>query len=193
MEKNIILAGVGGQGILTIAYVLDNVAMSSGWNVKQSEVHGMSQRGGAVYTHIRISQETIHSDLVPLGGADVIVGIEPMEALRYLDQLKPDGIVVTNTVPEINIPDYPDPEEVLTRLRSNPANVLLDARTLAQKAGNARSQNIVLVGALSRYLNFPEELYKKHIAELFARKGENIVRINHKAFDLGREAVGGAA
>ena len=188
MKSDIILAGVGGQGILTIAYVLDNAALASGMNVKQSEVHGMSQRGGAVYTHIRISDDTINSDLIGLGQADFIVGVEPLEALRYSDYLNDGGRIISNTIPEVNITDYPDLDSVLQEIRGF-RHSLLEAKELAKEAGSPRAQNIVLVGALSRFLPLAEKFYLQFIKELFSRKGEKVVETNYRAFDLGRKAV----
>lgn len=188
MNCDIILAGVGGQGILTIAYVLDNAALASGLNVKQSEVHGMSQRGGAVYTHIRFSDKPINSDLIGLGQADFIIGVEPLEALRYSDYLKDDGRIISNTIPEINIPDYPDLDAVLQEIGGF-NHSLLDAKVLAKEAGSARAQNIVLVGALSYFLSLEEKYYRQFIEELFSRKGEQVVATNFRAFEMGRQAV----
>lgn len=188
MEKNIILAGVGGQGILTIAYILANSALDSQLNVKQSEVHGMSQRGGAVYTHIRISDRPIFSDLIGIGQADFIVSVEPLEALRYEHFLSERGYIISSTEPEVNIPDYPEVDTVLDRIRQRETHILLDAKTMARDAGAARAQNIVLTGALSNFLDFPEEIYFRHIEALFGRKGERIVKANRKAFTSGREA-----
>jgi len=189
MDLNIILAGVGGQGILTIAYILANAALDNELNVKQSEVHGMSQRGGAVYTHIRIADKPVHSDLISKGDANFILSVEPLEALRYEDYLAPDGMIISNTQPEINIPDYPDLDTILDRIRSREKYLLLDAKDLAKKVGASRAQNIVLVGALSKFIGFPEEIYLRHIEGLFGRKGERVVKSNNKAFALGREAA----
>ena len=105
MKSDIILSGVGGQGIVSIAATIAMAALDSNLNIKQSEVHGMSQRGGAVYSHLRISDTDISSDLIPLGKADIIISVEPMESLRYLPWLKEDGWLVTNSTPFINIPD----------------------------------------------------------------------------------------
>ena len=156
MKQDIILAGVGGQGILSIAYVIDNAALADGLFFKQAEVHGMAQRGGAVQSHMRLSDGTIWSDLIPKGGADMILSVEPLEALRYLDYLKPDGIVVTSSTPFRNIPDYPEVDKVLEAIRKAPRSVIVDSEKLAKEAGTVKAQNIVLLGAASSFLILKE-------------------------------------
>lgn len=131
MQKNIIIAGVGGQGILTIASIIDLAAMNLGLNLKQAEVHGMSQRGGAVESHLRISSKEIYSDLIPLGKADLILSIEPMESLRYLPFLSPEGIIVTTTEPYENIGNYPDIDDLLNNIRMSAKHLLVDAKIIA--------------------------------------------------------------
>ncbi len=185
MKLDIILAGVGGQGILSIAFVLDNAALKKGYNVKQAEVHGMAQRGGAVQSHLRISDEEIYSDLVPLGGADMILAVEPLEALRYAEYLAPDGVAVSSSVPEINIPDYPEPGEVLDKVYTFPKHVVVDSARLARAAGSARAQNMVMIGTASPYLDLDDADMLEYIETLFARKGEKIVEVNRRAFRLG--------
>lgn len=189
MDKNIILAGVGGQGILSVAYVLDNAALDAGFHFKQAEVHGMSQRGGAVQSNLRYADHPIHSDLIPKGQADLVLAVEPLEVMRYWHYLKPEGWVVTSAVPYVNIPDYPEMEDLLGDLSSFPNIILVDSARLARAAGNMRAQNMVVIGAASVLLDFrPEELLK-HVEGLFARKGEKIVAVNKKAFELGRSAA----
>ncbi len=189
MKKDIIIAGVGGQGILTISAILDMAALQSGYNVKQSEVHGMSQRGGAVQSHVRISDRPVYSDLVPKGKADIILSVEPMELLRYLPYLHPEGYLVTDINPFKNIANYPDEKLVQAEIAKFNHHRMIDARGLAKKAGNFRAANIVMVGAISDLLPFEEGLLKKVIADLFKRKGERIVQMNLDAFDLGKKAV----
>jgi indolepyruvate ferredoxin oxidoreductase beta subunit len=184
MKQDIILAGVGGQGILSIAYVIDNAALKQGLSFKQAEVHGMAQRGGAVQSHLRLSDEPIYSDLIPKGAADMILSVEPLESIRYFDYLSPDGIVVTSSSPFINIPDYPDLDEILDRVRSIPRNVVVDSAELAQEAGFARAQNMVMLGAASVHL-------MEYIRVLFKPRGDRVVDINLKAFHLGRNAAAG--
>jgi len=188
METNIILAGVGGQGILSISYVIDMTAMQQGLSFKQAEVHGMSQRGGAVQSHLRISDKTIYSDLVPKGLGTVVISVEPLESLRYVDYLSPQGHLVTGIDPYINIPDYPHIEAVLDAVASLPNHTLVPAERLARAAGSARAQNMVLLGAASPFLGLSEELLEKSIIETFSRKGERIQRINVDAFRAGRAA-----
>ncbi len=188
MQKNIILAGVGGQGILSVAYVFDNAALDAGFFFKQAEVHGMAQRGGAVQSNLRYSDVEIHSDLIPEGKCDMVLAVEPLEVQRYWHYLKPDGWVVTSITPYVNIPDYPEMETLLADLAAFPNIVMVDTGHLARAAGNLRSQNMVTVGAASNLLDFTEEQLLKHVEGLFARKGEKIVNVNRKAFLYGRAA-----
>lgn len=189
MEKNLILAGVGGQGILSIAYVIDNAALDRGLEFKQAEVHGMSQRGGAVQSNLRYADHPIHSDLIPAGKVDLILAVEPLEALRYSNALKPDGWIVSSVTPHVNIPDYPDTEELLDRLTAFPNTILVDTGAVAKAAGNLRAQNMVAVGAASPLLDFSDEQLLKFVRRLFAAKGEKIVAVNERAFRFGK-AVG---
>jgi indolepyruvate ferredoxin oxidoreductase beta subunit len=189
MKQDIILAGVGGQGILSIAYVIDNAALKQGLSFKQAEVHGMAQRGGAVQSHLRLSNDPIFSDLIPKGGADMILSVEPLESIRYFDYLAPDGIVVTSSSPFVNIPNYPELDEVLSKVQSVPKNIIVDSAKLAQEAGFARAQNMVMLGAASAHLILQEENLKKFIRELFQARGNKVVDINLRAFDLGRNSA----
>ncbi|MHC4473841.1 MAG: indolepyruvate oxidoreductase subunit beta [Planctomycetota bacterium] len=186
---NVVIAGVGGQGILSIATILDRVALRQKLFVKQAEVHGMAQRGGAVQSHVRISDQPIASDLIPLHSAQLILSVEPMETLRYLSFLAEDGTVVSSATPFVNIPDYPRIEEVLASVRRVPQHVLVDARALAKEAGNARAENTVMLGAASPFLPLPEELLREEIVAAFVAKGPAIADANGKAFDLGRDAA----
>lgn len=187
MQKNIIMAGVGGQGILTIASIIDLAAMNLGLNLKQAEVHGMSQRGGAVESHLRISSKEIYSDLIPLGKADLILSIEPMESLRYLPFLSPEGIIVTTTEPYENIGNYPDIDDLLNNIRMSAKHLLVDAKIIAQEAGGSKTYNIAMLGAASPYLGIETEELEKAIEIFFKRKGDKIVEMNLKAFRLGIE------
>lgn len=189
MKQDIILAGVGGQGILSIAFVIDNAALKQGFNFKQAEVHGMAQRGGAVQSHLRISEKPVFSDLIPRGAADMILSVEPMECLRYLDYLSPGGIVVTSRNPFVNIPNYPDVEKVLGAIDKITQKVLVDSDKLAKEAGSPKAQNMVMLGAASPYLILEEENLKKFIRVLFTPRGERMVEMNLKAFDLGRSSA----
>lgn len=187
MNKNIIIAGVGGQGILTIAAIIDLAAMELGLHVKQAEVHGMSQRGGAVESHLRVSSEEIYSDLIPLGKADLILSIEPMEALRYLPFLAPEGVIITAIEPHENISNYPDRDELMDTIGRTGSNRLVEAGLLARQAGSPRTFNVVMLGAASSYLGISEEQLEQAIAQFFKRKGEEVVTMNIRAFRLGKE------
>jgi len=188
MQDNIILSGVGGQGILSIAAVLATGALSRGLFVKQSEVHGMSQRGGAVQSHIRISDKEIYSVLIPKGQANAVIATEPMEALRYAGFLRPDGWLITNSEPYL-IPGYPDMEELKQELSKIPNHLIFDATILAKKAGNKRAANMVVLGAASPFLNIDEDALIEGIKTIFGTKGERLVNLNIDAFNYGREVA----
>ena len=186
MKRDIILAGVGGQGILSIATVIGEAALAEGLYLKQAEVHGMSQRGGDVQSNLRISTEPIHSDLIPRGGADLVISLEPMEALRYVEHLKPDGWIVTSSVPFVNIPNYPELEEVLAHIKAYPNHVLLDVEALAKSVGApAQAANMVLLGAAIPMLGIEHDKMIAGVKRVFARKGEAIVATNVKAVEAG--------
>ena len=186
MKTDIILAGVGGQGILSIAAIVGVAAVEKGLSLKQAETHGMSQRGGAVVSHLRIADYPIASDLIPLAGADIILSVEPMEALRYLPFLTKEGWVVTNSTIYDNIPDYPDFNVIEGEIRKLPHSVLLDADAMAKELGNPRGSNMVMLGATSPFLPFTSEEIEKAIASIFARKGDDVVNLNIKAYHAGR-------
>jgi len=188
MEKNIILAGVGGQGILSIAFVLDNAALDAGLQFKQAEVHGMSQRGGAVQSNLRYSNGEIYSDLIPSGKVDMVLSVEPLEVLRYWHTLRPGGWVVASVTPYVNIPDYPPMDELLAELAGFENVVLIDGGLIAKAAGNLRAQNMVALGAASPLLELSDEHLLKYVRALFARKGEKVVDVNTRAYRLGRDA-----
>ena len=186
MKRDIILAGVGGQGILSIATVIGEAALNEGLYLKQAEVHGMSQRGGDVQSNLRLSDEPIASDLIAKGGADIIISLEPMEALRYVQYLKPDGWIVTNEVPLINIPNYPDIEQVLSHIRGYENHVLLNCEALAKEAGApAQAANMVLLGAAIPMLGIDHDKMIAGIQRVFARKGDAVVNSNIAAVEAG--------
>ncbi|MCF6213683.1 MAG: indolepyruvate oxidoreductase subunit beta [Flavobacteriaceae bacterium] len=187
MKINIILAGVGGQGILSIAAILDTAALQKNLYVKQSEVHGMSQRGGAVESHVRISDKPIFSDLIPSGKADLIIALEPMELLRYLPFLKKEGWLVSDSNPFDNIAHYPDLKGVLSEIETHKNHIILDALNTAKKIGNSKAANMVLLGASIGILPFTEAVVLAAIKKLFSKKGERIIKLNTAAFLKGVE------
>jgi indolepyruvate ferredoxin oxidoreductase beta subunit len=187
MKSDIVLAGVGGQGILTIATILGAAALNENLHLKQAEVHGMSQRGGDVQSNLRLSSDPIHSDLIPLGGADLIVSLEPMEALRYLPFLSEHGWIVTNSLPFVNIDNYPEMSAVEEELARCPRVVSFDMEALAKEVASARSSNLVLLGAASPFIDIEPEKIEEAVRALFIPKGEKIVEANIAAFRAGRE------
>ena len=189
MKKDIILSGVGGQGILSIATVIGEAETAAGLFLKQAEVHGMSQRGGDVQSNLRLSSEVIYSDLIPCGSADLIISMEPMEALRYLPYLAADGRVVTSAKPFVNIPNYPSEEALMAELSSLPDVVMLDIEEAARACGNPKGANMVLLGMAAPAIGILDaDALRAAIGRVFARKGEAIVAANRKAFDIGLEA-----
>ena len=185
MKYDIILSGVGGQGVLSLAAVIASAAAEAGFNVRQSEVHGMAQRGGAVMAHMRISDGEIYSDLIARGSADMVLSMEPLESLRYLPWLSESGLLVTSAGPVVNIPNYPELDEVHAAVNALPNVRLVNDTDIAKEAGSARAGNMVIVGAASPHLPVSMDDLKKAVSKLFARKGEEIIKINFKALELG--------
>ena len=186
MKKDIKLSGVGGQGILSIATVIAEAATEAGLRLKQAEVHGMSQRGGDVQSDLRLSTEEIFSDQISIGKADLIISMEPMEALRYLPYLSKDGVIVTSSKPFVNIPNYPEEAKLLAELDALPHVARLDIEQLAKDNGIPKSANMVLLGMATRYIEIiSAEQMRKAIGQIFNRKGEQVVADNIKAFELG--------
>lgn len=187
MKKDIIIAGVGGQGIISIAATIGYAAVEAGLFLKQSEVHGMSQRGGDVYSHFRLSDREIASDLIPFGQADIIISVEPMESLRYLPYLSQEGWIVTNTNPYINISNYPDILVIMNEIQRLPYNVAIDADNIAKNIGSQKSANMVVLGAASPFLDIDYTMFENAIKTLFGRKGDDIIEMNLKALKAGRD------
>ena len=187
MKIDIILAGVGGQGILSIAAIIGTAAIESGLHLKQSEVHGMSQRGGDVQSNLRLSDVEIASDLIPKGKADIIISVEPMESLRYLPMLNAGGWLITNTEPFINIPNYPSIESILKEVKIFPRNVAINADKIAKDLGSPKSANIVILGAASPHINIDYEKFENAIKKIFFNKGEKVIMDNLIALKAGRD------
>lgn len=187
MKIDIILAGVGGQGILSIATIIGSAAVKQGLFLKQAEVHGMSQRGGDVQSHLRLADHEIASDLIPYGKADMIISIEPMESLRYLPMLSPEGWVVTNTNPFVNINNYPETDVLIKRINSLKNKVAIDADKMAADLGSPRSANMIILGAASPFINMEFAQLEQAIVDVFGRKGQDIVDTNLKCLRSGRE------
>lgn len=187
MKTDIVLAGVGGQGILSIATILGAAALKEDLHLKQAEVHGMSQRGGDVQSNLRLSSLPIASDLIPLGGADLIVSLEPMEALRYLPYLSPKGWIVTNTAPFVNIEDYPEVETLERELAKHDNVVSFNMDDVAKEVASPRASNMVLLGAATPFIGIDPSKVGEGIRTVFAAKGEAVVESNLKAFAAGLE------
>ncbi|MDR2701611.1 MAG: indolepyruvate oxidoreductase subunit beta [Spirochaetaceae bacterium] len=187
MKFDCILAGVGGQGVLSVAAVIAHAAANAGFSVRQSEVHGMAQRGGAVLAHLRIADTPIAGDLVPKGSADMIISMEPLESLRYLSWLSPQGMVVTAAENFVNIPNYPEAAEIENAIKSLPKSALVNAAALAKEAGLPKAVNMVMVGAASPFLPIPKETLESTVKEMFAAKDPKLAEMNVKAFRLGAQ------
>ncbi len=187
MKKDIILAGVGGQGIISIAAIIGYAALGQDMYLKQSEVHGMSQRGGDVMSNLRISHQEIASDLIPFGQADMILSIEPLESLRYLPYLSGEGWVITNTKPFNNIPNYPDLEKIMAEIGKVPHHIALDADAIAKEAGSSKAANIVILGAASPFLGMAYEKIEDAIRFTFRKKGDKVIELNLNALKAGRD------
>jgi indolepyruvate ferredoxin oxidoreductase beta subunit len=188
MKCDVILAGVGGQGVLSVAAIIAQAAVKEGLEVRQSEVHGMAQRGGAVLAHLRIANKTIASDLVPRGSAELILSMEPLESLRYGAWLSPKGALVSAAEPLVNIPNYPDISGIIKSIEAFPLRRIVEAAVLAKEAGLSRSVNMVMVGAASAFLPIKAETLEETIKSMFANKDAAVVEANIKAFSLGRNA-----
>ncbi len=190
MKTDIILSGVGGQGILSIATIIGEAATRMGLTLKQAEVHGMSQRGGDVQSNLRLSDTSIASDLIPLGTADMILSLEPMEALRYLPYLGKDGWIITSSTPFKNIPNYPDEKKLMAELNAQPHVVALDVEGLAKEHQMPKSANVILLGAAASFLQILDvQTLRESVGRIFASKGEAVVETNYRAFDIGYEYV----
>jgi indolepyruvate ferredoxin oxidoreductase beta subunit len=189
MKYDIIVAGVGGQGILSISAIIASAAVKDGLQAQQSEVHGMAQRGGAVYTHLRIADAPIHSGLIAEGTADLILGMEPVEALRYTAHLAPTGTLLTSQDPVVNVPDYPDMDTVLDRIRLMADGHVVEAGELARTAGSPKAANMVMVGAAARFLPIKHESLQFFIINMFRQKGQQVIETNLNAFQAGVDAV----
>ncbi len=190
MKKDIILSGVGGQGILAIAAIIGHAALESGLYLKQAEVHGMSQRGGDVQSHLRLSSKTIFSDLIPYKSADLILSVEPMESLRYLPYLSDEGWLITNEKPFVNIKNYPEIDSIYSEIRKVKNHILFDADTIAKEAGSLRAMNMVMVGASSRYLDLDFEKIEDGVKQFFSKKPAKIIEMNLTALHKGRQVAG---
>jgi indolepyruvate ferredoxin oxidoreductase beta subunit len=189
VKLDIILAGVGGQGVLSASAVIAGATARLGWHVKQSEVHGMAQRGGAVLAHLRMADEPVHSDLIPRGRADLILSLEPMESLRYLEYLDAGGTIATDIEPVRNIDDYPELDGLLDKIRATGEHRLVDATPLARHAGNVKAANMVMVGAVADLLPVSEEQLITEISRRFGGLGDSVLAANIEAFRLGAEAA----
>lgn len=187
MKTDIVLAGVGGQGILSVATILGVAALKEGLNIKQAEVHGMSQRGGDVQSTLRISSSPIHSDLIPFGKADLIVSLEPMEALRYLPLLSDEGWIVTSSAPFVNIPNYPEIKDIENELAKAGNVIAFDMEEMAKKVASPRSSNMVLLGAASHFIEITSDKIEDAIVKVFSSKGKTIMDSNLKAFRAGKQ------
>jgi len=190
VKYDIILAGVGGQGVLSLAAVIALGAQKAGLKVRQSEVHGMAQRGGAVLAHLRLSDSEIAGDLIPLGRASMILSMEPLEALRYLRYLGEGGIVVTSSDPVVNIRNYPEKNEIISEIEKLPESLIVHSTKRAKEAGSVKATNMVMVGAAADFLPLSPAVLEEAIRDIFRSKGEDVTDINIKAFRIGQSNTG---
>ncbi|NQT77380.1 MAG: indolepyruvate oxidoreductase subunit beta [Bacteroidetes bacterium] len=185
MKKDIILAGVGGQGILSIAAIIGTAAIGADLYLKQAEVHGMSQRGGDVHSNLRLSDKPVASDLIPQGHADMIIAIEPMESLRYVSMLAENAWLITNSTPHVNIKNYPELHDILTEISALPQHIIIDADNIAKDLGSKRAANMVILGAALPFLDMDIKLFHDAIKTIFGRKGDDVVQMNIDALKAG--------
>ena len=188
MKKDIVLCGVGGDGIVSVAKIISDAALNMGLNLKQSEIHGMSQRGGSVFSHLRLSSDEIYADVIPEGQADIILSSEPMEALRYLPYLNKEGWIITSSAPFVNIPNYPDLEDIKAELAKLPHVIAIDIEQIAKDNQVPRSANVILLGAAQKALGLDYATLENAIRSVFGRKGDAVVEANIKALALGKAA-----
>lgn len=190
MKTDIILSGAGGQGILSIAAIIGEAALAENLYIKQAEVHGMSQRGGDVQSNLRIADRPINSDLIASGNADVIISLEPMEALRYLPYLSREGWIITSSAPFVNIPNYPEEKVLKAELQKLPRVIMLDVNELAKEHNLPKCANVILLGAAAKSLQIiGYSDLEKSIARVFAHKGQAVIEMNLKALSIGYNAV----
>lgn len=189
---NILVAGIGGQGVMTAAEILSQTALNQGFDVKKTEVAGMAQRGGVVTSHVRFGGQVL-SPAIPPGEADILVGFEPAEALRWCSQLRPTGVVMINTTrqepPVVSLGLYDYPEDPVAEIAKTGIEYhAFDAGAIARELGNFKLVNTVMLGAISELLPFPAEILKAEILDRFRDRKPALVEINEKAFELGRQA-----
>lgn len=189
MKTDIILAGVGGQGILSIATTIGSAAVAQNLYLKQAEVHGMSQRGGDVQSHLRLSDKPIASDLIPKGKTDLIISVEPMEALRYADMLDKDGWLITNKATFENIPNYPNADDIYNEIKKIKNHIIIDGDAIGKEHGNAKAANIAILGAAAQFIDMPFEAFEDALKAIFGRKGEDVVNLNIEVLRAGAKAA----
>ena len=189
---NILVAGIGGQGVMTAAEVLSQTALSQGFDVKKTEVAGMAQRGGVVTSHVRFGRRVL-SPAIPNGEADILVGFEPAEALRWCGQLRPGGVAMVNRVrqepPVVTLGLFAYPDDPVAEMRARGIEVhAFDAGAIARELGNLKLVNTVMLGAIADYLPFPAEILKEEIVHRFRARKPDLVAVNETAFEAGRAA-----
>ena len=189
---NILVAGIGGQGVMTAAEVLSQTALSQGFDVKKTEVAGMAQRGGVVTSHVRFGRRVL-SPAIPNGEADILVGFEPAEALRWCGQLRHGGVAMVNRVrqepPVVTLGLFEYPDDPVAEMRARGIEVhAFDAGAIARELGNLKLVNTVMLGAIADYLPFPAEILKEEIVHRFRTRKPELVAVNETAFEAGRAA-----
>lgn len=190
---NILVVGIGGQGVMTASEILSLAAISLGMDVKKTEVAGMAQRGGVVTSHVRFGPKVLSPTINP-GDADIIVGFEPAEAMRWCTHLRPNGVAMVNTLrlkpPVVNIGLFDYPDDPIGEIKKAGVDVhAFDAGAIAQELGDIRMVNTIMLGAISDHLPFPAETLKSIIVDRFRAKKPELAELNEKAFEAGREAA----
>lgn len=185
----IILSGVGGQGVLSLAQILLEALRRSGLHTLQSEIHGMSQRGGSVHAQVCYAEAPLSSPIIDEGCADLLIALEPLEALRYVSMLRLNGALVVSEEPQTDMAGYPPLEDIYAALKAVPGAHLVDTEDLARRLNHRQAGGMALLGMASRFLPVDDAVWREVIAQRFEAKGPRITEKNLEAFEAGRGLV----
>ena len=187
--QGIIVAGVGGQGTITLAQLILGAAWRSKYHCLQSEVHGMSQRGGAVNAHIVFDSQPVTSPTIEEGSADLLIGMEPLETLRYVHMVKKEGNIISSLSPIVNMGNYPEESTVIDAVKKVDDIHLVDTDACSKELKNRHAGNVILLGMASKFLPMEQELWLSIFEERFKVKGDKIIQKNKEAFEYGRNLL----